>query len=68
MHAAYRSKGEMVDAFLSRPAAPHPRPAIVLLHGYRGLNDAHKAVTRRFVREGFVCLSPDLFEGRVAES
>ncbi len=68
MHAAYRSKGEMVDAFLSRPQETRPRPAIILLHGYRGLNDAHKAVTRRFSREGFVCLSPDLFEGRVAES
>ena len=34
------------------------RPAIVLVHGYRGLDDGQRAVTRRFAQEGFVCLLP----------
>jgi carboxymethylenebutenolidase len=63
MHAAYKS-GEVVDGFLSRPTAGDPRPAVVLVHGYRGLDDGQRAVTRRFAQEGFVCLSPDLFQGR----
>ncbi|MBI2230537.1 MAG: dienelactone hydrolase family protein [Deltaproteobacteria bacterium] len=64
MHAAYRSGKEVVDGFLSRPTAGEPRAAIVLVHGYRGLDDGQRAVTRRFAQEGFVCLSPDLFHGK----
>lgn len=64
MHAAYRSGKEVVDGFLSRPTAGDPRAAIVLVHGYRGLDDGQRAVTRRFAQEGFVCLAPDLFHGK----
>ncbi len=64
MHAAYKSGKEVVDGFLSRPTAGDPRAAIVLIHGYRGLDDGQRAVTRRFAQEGFVCLSPDLFHGK----
>jgi carboxymethylenebutenolidase len=65
MHAAYRSGKEIVDGFLSRPNDGGPRPAIVLIHGYRGVDDGQRAVTRRFAQEGFVCLSPDLFHGKL---
>jgi carboxymethylenebutenolidase len=64
MHAAHRSGKEVIDGFLSRPTAGGERPAIVLVHGYRGLDDGQRAVTRRFAQEGFVCLSPDLFHGK----
>jgi carboxymethylenebutenolidase len=64
MHAAYKSGKEVVDGFLSRPTAGDQRAAIVLIHGYRGLDDGQRAVTRRFAQEGFVCLSPDLFHGK----
>lgn len=64
MHAAYKSTNEVVDGFLARPYASEPRSAIVLIHGYRGLDDGQRAVTRKFAQEGFVCLSPDLFHGR----
>jgi len=65
MHAAYKSGKEIVDGFLSRPNDDGPRPAIVLIHGYRGVDDGQRAVTRRFAQEGFVCLSPDLFHGKL---
>ena len=65
MHAAYKSGKEIVDAFLSRPNVSEARNVIVLIHGYRGLDDGQRAVTRTFAKEGFVCLSPDLFHGRV---
>jgi carboxymethylenebutenolidase len=64
MHAAHRSGKEVVDGFLSRPTGGGERPAMVLVHGYRGLDDGQRAVTRRFAQEGFVCLSPDLFHGK----
>lgn len=65
MHAAYKSGKEIVDGFLARPNIGEARAAIVLIHGYRGLDDGQRAVTRRFAKEGFVCLSPDLFHGRI---
>ncbi|MBI4527150.1 MAG: dienelactone hydrolase family protein [Deltaproteobacteria bacterium] len=65
MHAAYKSGKEVVDGFLARPGASEARNAIVLIHGYRGLDDGQRAVTRKFAREGFLCLSPDLFHGNV---
>lgn len=68
MHAAHRSGKEVVDGFLSRPTHGGARPAIVLVHGYRGLDDGQRAVTRRFAQEGFVCLSPDLFHGRTYQT
>jgi carboxymethylenebutenolidase len=64
MHAAHRSGKEVVDGFLSRPIIGGERPAVVLVHRYRGLDDGQRAVTRRFAQEGFVCLSPDLFHGK----
>ncbi len=66
MHAAYKSGEEVIDGFLARPLTTRPSPALVLLHGYRGVDDTQRAVTRRFAREGFVCLSPDLFSGKVS--
>ena len=63
MHAAHRSGKEVIDGFLSRPTGSGERPSVVLVHGYRGLDDGQRAVTRRFAQEGFVCLSPDLFHG-----
>src|SRR3990172_5269291 len=65
MHAAYKSGKEIVDGFLARPNIGAARNAIVLIHGYRGLDDGQRAVTRRFAKEGFVALSPDLFQGRI---
>lgn len=66
MHAAYKSRDLIVDGFLARPLTNKPTPALVLLHGYRGVDDAQRAITRRFAREGFVCLSPDLFSGKIS--
>lgn len=67
MHAAYRSGKEKVDGFLARPISNRPMPALVLVHGYRGVDDAHKAVSRRFAAAGFVVLAPDLFEGKISK-
>src|SRR4030095_7136704 len=68
MHAAHRSGKEVIDGFLSRPSSGKQWPAIVLVHGYRGLDDGQRAVTRRFAQKGFVCLSPDLFHGRTYDT
>lgn len=67
MHAAYRSGKEKIDGFLARPVSNNPAPALVLIHGYRGVDDAHKSVCRQFAQAGFVVLAPDLFEGATSK-
>ena len=48
-------------AFLARPETAEPRPAVVIIHEWWGLNDHIKDVAQRFAREGFVALAPDLY-------
>lgn len=65
MHAFYKSKGEGVDAFLSRPTASGKWPAILIIHEWWGLEDHFRDMTRAFAREGYVALAPDLYHGKV---
>ena len=55
--------GEQIElaGFLARPGGHAPRPAVVVLHEWWGLNDHIKNIAMRFAREGFVVLAPDLY-------
>ena len=56
--------GEKIElaGFLARPGSDaSPRPAVVVLHEWWGLNDHIKDIAKRFAREGFVALAPDLY-------
>ena len=53
--------GAVIRAFLSRPTSAGPRPAVVIIHEYWGLNDHMRELAERFVREGYVALVPDLY-------
>jgi carboxymethylenebutenolidase len=68
-------QGEMIDvggmpAYVARPAAAGPSPAVLVIQEAFGLNDHIKDVTRRVAGEGYVALAPDLFyrggKGRTA--
>ena len=50
-----------VPAYLVRPEADGPRPAVVVIHEIFGLVDHTKDVANRFAREGYVTLAPNLF-------
>lgn len=63
--------GTQVDGVLVRPADPGPHPAVILLHGCGGRDDAHgKLAPRhadwadRLVEAGWVVLLPDSFASR----
>ncbi len=55
--------GEQItlQAFLARPQDGKPRPAIVVIHEWWGVNDHIKDIAQRFAREGYVALAPDLY-------
>ena len=67
MHAFYKSKGEGVDGFLSRPMTSGKWPAMVVIQEWWGLDDHFRDMTRLFAKEGYVALAPDLYHGKVTE-
>lgn len=74
-----RSDGEMVSGIVSYPGpgeedlmgfwayqeGGEPRPTIIVIQEWWGLNEHIKDVARRFTAEGYVALAPDLYHGVV---
>lgn len=58
--------GETLMGYLARQSGADPQPAVVVIQEWWGLNEHIEDVTRRFAREGFVTLAPDLYHGEVA--
>lgn len=56
----FPSQGDEVTAYLARPAAAGTYPAVMICHENRGLTDHIRDVARRFAKEGYVALAPDL--------
>jgi carboxymethylenebutenolidase len=57
----YRSGQVGMAAYLARPESPGPHPGLIVIQEWWGLNEHIKDVTRRFAREGYVALAPDLY-------
>lgn len=56
----FRSGDDKIRAFYAEPI-PRPKAAIIVIHEIWGL-DAHiRDVARRFARQGFITLAPDLY-------
>lgn len=56
----YPGKAGTVFGYLSRPSASGKYPAIIAIHENVGLTDHNRDVARRFAKEGYVALVPDL--------
>lgn len=54
------SQGDEISAYLARPALDGVYPAVMICHENRGLTDHIRDVARRFAKEGYVALAPDL--------
>ena len=53
--------GTMIPAYDARPEAQGRYPIIVTISGFTGNSEHHKDVVRRFAKEGFYAISPELF-------
>jgi carboxymethylenebutenolidase len=62
---ASTADGQSVQAYVARPAATTPAPAIVLIHEWWGLNPHLKDIAERFARAGFITAAVDLYDGAV---
>jgi carboxymethylenebutenolidase len=60
------SGDEKIKGFLAVPEGKGPFPAVVVIQEWWGLNDWIKDQARRLAGEGYVCLAPDLYRGKVA--
>lgn len=54
------SDGTPIAGYLTRPKGDGSKPAVVVIHENRGLNDHIRDVARRLAQAGFVALAPDL--------
>jgi len=52
--------GAAISGYLSRPKGESRRPAVVVIHEWRGINDHVRDVARRLATAGYVALAPDL--------
>jgi len=55
---------DLVSGYLARPIEDGKYPGIIVLQEWWGLDEHIRDVTRRFARQGFIALSPDLYHGK----
>jgi len=61
----FKSGEEEIKGFLAQPEGKGPFPAIVVIQEWWGLNDWVKDNAKRLAEQGYVCLAPDLYRGKV---
>ncbi len=59
--------GTQVPAIIYRPKTEGKFPAILFVHGRRGLDEMVKRLPRRLAARGFVVLAPDVYDARFIE-
>jgi carboxymethylenebutenolidase len=57
----YAGNGVDVPAMVVRPKTPGKYPAVLFVHGRRGLDELIKRHVRRLAARGFVVLAPDIY-------
>jgi carboxymethylenebutenolidase len=58
-------QGETLEGYLARPSGTAPKPAVIVIQEWWGLNEHIRDITRRLANEGFIALAPDLYHGVV---
>ncbi len=57
----YTGDAGPLQAYLSRPSAASPRPAVIVIHAIYGLTPHIQDVADRLAAQGYVALAPNLF-------
>jgi carboxymethylenebutenolidase len=57
----YQGKAGRIEAYVADPADGGPAPAVIVVQEWWGLNEHIKDIARRFAREGYVAVAPDLY-------
>ena len=59
--ANYKGPACEIKAFIAEPAGAGACPAVIVIQEWWGLNDHIRDVARRFAREGYFAIAPDLY-------
>lgn len=57
----------VTTAVVARPDT-EAESAVVLIHEWWGINDHMRDIALRYAKEGYLCVAPDLFRGKVAKN
>ena len=57
----YPGKAGNLRAYIAQPSEGGPRPVVLAVQEWWGLNDNIKDIARRFAREGYFAVAPDLY-------
>jgi carboxymethylenebutenolidase len=60
------TSGGVTTAHVARPNN-ETTAAVILIHEWWGINDHIRDIAGRYANEGFLCIAPDLFRGKVAK-
>jgi len=61
--------GSLVRGYFAAPGdMAEPRPAVIMIHEWWGLNDNIRAMADRLAAEGYMVLAVDLYGGRTADT
>jgi carboxymethylenebutenolidase len=58
-------EGEELMGYLAHVTGANPKPAVIVIQEWWGLNDHIKDIANRFAQAGYVALAPDLYHGVV---
>jgi carboxymethylenebutenolidase len=58
---SFPGDGVTMSGYVAQPPDKGPHPAIIVIQEWWGLNEHIKDISRRFAREGYVAIAPDLF-------
>jgi len=61
MMVEYPGDGVTIKAYVVSPQVTEKRPAVIVVQEWWGLTDLIKDVARRYAREGYVGIAPDLY-------
>jgi carboxymethylenebutenolidase len=50
-----------INAYVAEPAGAQPRPAVIVVQEWWGLNENIRDIARRFAAQGYVAIAPDLY-------
>ena len=58
---SYPGKAGNLKAYVAHPAGGGPRPVVIVVQEWWGLNENIKDIARRFANEGYFAIAPDLY-------
>jgi len=58
---SYPGKAGNLKAYVAHPKSGGPRPAVIVVQEWWGLNENIKDIARRFANEGYFAIAPDLY-------